>query len=72
MQSTALSPNAGLRVASEFGENEIDLTSRTLILRMQPRLREELLKGMREEGPEGYRKFIEDYFNRLTKVKSSQ
>jgi hypothetical protein len=72
LQAVAMSPNAGLRVASEFGENDIDLTSQTVILRMQPRLREELLKGMREEGPEGYRKFIEDYFNRLTKVKAPQ
>jgi hypothetical protein len=36
---------------------------------MPPRVREELLQGMREEGPEGYRKFIEDYFTRLTEEK---
>jgi len=39
-------------------------------MKMQPKLREELLQGMREEGPEGYRKFIQDYFKRLTEVKS--
>ena len=36
---------------------------------MQPKLREELLQGMREAGPEGYQKFIDDYFKRLTEVK---
>ena len=38
-------------------------------MKLQPRVREELLQGMREQGPEGYRKFIQDYFQRLTKVK---
>ena len=48
----------------------LDLPTRTIILKMQPRIREELLQGMREEGPEGYRAFIRDYFRRLTKVQS--
>ena len=48
----------------------LDPAARSLILKMPPRVREELLQGMREEGPEGYRKFIEDYFKRLTEVKS--
>jgi hypothetical protein len=65
---------AGMRVGlvGEFEANDIDLAAATIILKMQPRLREELLRGMKEEGPEAYRKFIQDYFNRLTKVKSSQ
>ena len=29
----------------------------------------ERIQGMREEGPEGYRKFIQDYFKKLTEVK---
>ncbi len=70
-RSTSTQLNTAMRFGtlSEFEGNEIDLTAQTVILRMQPRLREELLKGMREEGPEAYRKFIQDYFNRLTKVK---
>jgi hypothetical protein len=48
---------------------KLDPATRAVILKMPPRLREELLQGMREEGPEGYRKFIEDYFRRLTEVK---
>jgi hypothetical protein len=52
--------------------SKLDPATRTVILKMQPRLREELLQGMREEGPEGYRKFIEDYFRRLTEVRGAK
>lgn len=48
----------------------VDLDTRTLILKMQPRLREELLQGLKEEGPDGYQKFIRNYFQRLAKVKA--
>ena len=48
---------------------DLDPATRTLILKMQPQMREELLQGLREEGPEGYRAFIRDYFKRLTQVK---
>jgi hypothetical protein len=49
--------------------SKLDPQTRSLVLKMQPKLREELLQGMREQGPEGYRKFIEDYFKRLSEVK---
>jgi len=39
---------------------------------MPPRVREELLQGMKEEGPEGYRKFIQEYFKKLTEVKEAK
>jgi hypothetical protein len=64
---------SGRSTATPQGEadlDKLDLPTRTLILKMQPKLREELLQGMREEGPEGYRKFIQDYFKRLSKEKS--
>src|SRR4051794_25976303 len=50
---------------------DLDLATRTMILKMQPKLREELLQALREEGPEGYRAFIRDYFRRLTQVKGA-
>lgn len=50
---------------------DLDLATRTVILKMQPQMREDLLQGLREEGPEGYRAFIRDYFQRLTRVKGS-
>jgi hypothetical protein len=50
---------------------QLDLTTRTVILKMPPKVREELLQGLREEGPEGYRAFIRDYFQRLAKVKGA-
>ena len=40
-----------------------------MLLKLPPRVREELLQGLRERGPEGYGPFIEDYFKRLTEVK---
>jgi hypothetical protein len=51
--------------------DDLDLNTRTVIMKMQPNVREELLQGLREEGPEGYRRFIRDYFRRLTKVKAT-
>ncbi|MGE0608203.1 MAG: hypothetical protein AB7O62_13995 [Pirellulales bacterium] len=48
---------------------KLDLETRTVIMKMPPRVREELIQGMREQGPAGYRKFIQDYFQRLTKAK---
>ena len=48
---------------------DLDPATRAVLLKMQPQLREELLQGMREQGPEGYRKFIQDYFQRLSTVK---
>jgi hypothetical protein len=47
---------------------QLDPATRSMLLKMQPRVREELLQGMREEGPEGYRQFIREYFQRLTEV----
>ena len=50
----------------EFGD--LDPRMRTTIMKMQPKVREALLQGLRDEGPEGYRRFIRDYFRRLTEV----
>jgi hypothetical protein len=71
-QGTAIELNTAMRagIASEFEANDLGLAAQAVLLRLQPRVREELLKGMREEGPEAYRKFIEEYFNRLTKIKT--
>ncbi|MEO1995522.1 MAG: hypothetical protein ABGZ17_09630, partial [Planctomycetaceae bacterium] len=51
--------------------DDLDVSTRTVIMKLQPKVREELLQGLREEGPEGYRRFIRDYFRRLTKVKAT-
>ncbi len=50
---------------------DLDLATRTTILKLQPQIREELLQGLREEGPEGYKAFIRNYFKKLTEVKGS-
>jgi hypothetical protein len=44
---------------------EFDPQTRATILQLPPRLREELLQGMKAQGPAGYQKFIQDYFRRL-------
>jgi hypothetical protein len=58
--------------AMEAVLRDLDPTTRSLILKMQPRVREELLQSLREEGPEGYQRFIRDYFKRLTKAGDSK
>ena len=50
---------------------DLDLATRTMILKLQPQIREELMQGLKEEGPEGYKTFIRNYFKRLTEVKGS-
>ena len=51
--------------------DDLDVATRAIIMQMQPKAREELLQGLREEGPEAYRHFIRDYFRRLSKVQAS-
>jgi hypothetical protein len=52
--------------AREADLSKLDPDTRAIILRMPPRLRDELIQGMNEQGPEAYRAFIQDYFKRLT------
>src|SRR5262249_22950494 len=59
-------------VSPESALDGVDLDTRTLILKMQPRVREELLQGLKEEGPDGYQKFIRNYFQRLARVNSEK
>ena len=51
---------------------DLDLDTRTVLLKLPPRIREELLQGLREQGPEGYQQFIRNYYQRLAKVKGDQ
>ena len=65
--------------ASETGSNPavgsaelaaLPPSTQQAILKLPPRVREELLQGLREQGPDGYGPFIEDYFKRLTDSKN--
>ena len=58
---------AGGAAAGELAR--LDPATRAVILKLPPRVREDLLQGMREQGPEGYGPFIEEYFKRLTEAK---
>ena len=51
--------------------DKLDPDTRAAFLKLQPKLREDLLQSMREQGPEGYQDFINDYFKRLSKGKNS-
>ena len=52
--------------------DDFDLNARAVIMKMQPREREDLIQGLKEDGPEGYRHFIRDYFRKLTKVQAEK
>lgn len=67
-----------LRLTTSSGEiieadlAALDPATRAILLKMQPELRQELLQGMQEKGPAGYRKFIQDYFERLSTAKGAK
>jgi hypothetical protein len=48
--------------------DELDPRTRATILQLPLRVREELLQGMKTQGPDGYQKYIQDYFLRLSAV----
>jgi hypothetical protein len=52
--------------------SKLDLPTRTMILKMQARPRERLNQGRKKQGPPGYQKFIEEYYNRLGKIKAGK
>jgi hypothetical protein len=60
-------PPGGTPLEGELAK--LDPATRAVLLKLQPHVREELLQGMREQGPEGYAAFIQDYFKRLTEMK---
>lgn len=51
---------------------KVDVATRRVIMKMQPKEREELLQGLREEGPKGYRGFIRDYFQKLSRAREAK
>ena len=59
---------AGAPVGGPTSLDDLDPATRATVLQLPPRVREELLQGMKAQGPEGYRKFIQDYFKRLSEV----
>jgi hypothetical protein len=48
---------------------KLDPATRGVLLKLPPRIRDDLLQGMREQGPAGYDEFIREYFKRLTEDK---
>ena len=56
-------------LATEAPLAKLDPAMRRIFLKLPPRVREELLEGLRDEGPAGYERFVREYFRRLTKAK---
>jgi hypothetical protein len=53
--------------------NKLDPSTRALIMKLPPsRYREELIRGLNEQGPEAYRAFIQDYFRRLAETRKGK
>jgi hypothetical protein len=61
------SPPPGFALDGELGK--LDLEMRKALLKLPPKVREELLQSRSEKGPEGYQEFIDDYFKRLSQGK---
>jgi hypothetical protein len=61
-----LSGSSPPRMTSSVDLDELSPRLRDLLLQYPPHEREELLQGMREQAPEGYERFVQDYFKRLT------
>jgi len=55
------------QIVEELGD--FDAGTRTVIIGMQKRQREDLLQSLKSKGPEGYRAFVREYFRKLAKVK---
>jgi hypothetical protein len=63
---TAADSLMGNSIGSTGNLDDLDPRTRATILQLPPGIREELLQGMKTQGPEGYQKFIRDYFRRLS------
>src|SRR2546429_6634893 len=49
--------------------SKLEPSTRAVILKLQPKAREELLQRMLDGGPEGYEKYIQEYYKRLSTIK---
>jgi hypothetical protein len=65
---TAKESTSGNSVGGIGMLDDLDPRTRATILQLPARVREELLQGMKTQGPEGYQKFIQEYFRRLAEV----
>ena len=57
---------AGANTEAILGK--LDLDDRRRLLALPPHVREQIIQGMREEGPEAYRKFIQGCFQQLKEL----
>jgi hypothetical protein len=52
--------------------SKLDLDDRRRLLALPPHIREDIIQGMKEEGPEAYRKFIQGYFRQLNELQKDK
>ncbi len=61
------SARPGQLIQSEAAPLGTDPRDRAQLYKLPPRVREPLLEGMQEKGPEGYQPLIDAYFRELSK-----
>ena len=57
----------GEAIYIDLGELPLSASQRAAVYRLPPRLREPLIQGMAERGPEGYQRLIDAYYRRIGK-----
>jgi len=66
MMSTRVAPpRRGTAIYLDLGNLPLSASQRASVYRLPPRLREPLIQGMAERGPEGYQHLIDAYYQRI-------
>ena len=55
----------GMAFYVDLGDLPLSASQRASVYRLPPRLREPLIQGMAERGPEGYQRLIDAYYRRI-------
>ena len=58
-------PRRGTAIYLDLGNLPLSASQRAAVYRLPPRLREPLIQGMAERGPEGYQHLIDAYYQRI-------
>lgn len=66
---TATTSDGGNAMGLPGSFEELDPRTRATLLQLPPKVREELLQGLKQQGPMGYESFIHDYFRRLAETR---
>ena len=62
----------GFVIEGDLGELEVDPNQSAAVYRLPPAVRQPLLEGMSQEGPEAYQKLIDTYYRELSRRAEDQ